>query len=629
MHVSQVQCTADGAVRAYVSFSNDTKTWGRLARARRPSFTIKEEAVVAEGRWDSARDVLCLRACRVVPSQSELTSLAVRPKECGVGMIFWFPGVWTIRDRSAVAGMLWNSSQLAAGSVGGAISASSINVDVHRSNFSDVKYGYNYTMVEEAKDQYLHSGLSTCNKKTKGSSFISANYTYRDFEFGFYDMRHGHGHACPVTIDSAMVYGDRLAANDSFSRHPVAMNKDNELLKVSYEIRHHVPPAGWVRPKNGSYSISLEEHLITAEGVYDHKTGVLCMIGCRELEGSTDCQTLITVQFASLDSRALAHGKEVMSSLREKTDGLYFEKIDSNLYGMYTEEISESISRMDMESVMLAVSTTMPCVFTVLQILHAKRNPEAAAATSITMLVVLALGYAAPVLVSSSETLFTSRRTRWVPFESYVPYELNQAMMRAPTLIALLLQLRLLQLAWSGRRKSSVTDQSKAAETWSAAERRALWVCLPLYFAGGALTIIVNVVNRRRAEDSLTVHALAGPRIVRRAGAGRVPAPAGRHERVLGRRRGGQGPLPVVLRRRHRGPRDASPLRRDQEAELRAERAAVVRVRGPTRRPVRPGVGRRCTVRDRVAGRAAVPAAATCRRLPASFAEVRWIRDGI
>jgi hypothetical protein len=183
------------------------------------------------------------------------------------------------------------------------------------------------------------------------------------------------------------------------------MNKDNELLKVSYEIRHQVPPAGWVRPKNGSYSISLEEHLITAEGVYDYKTGVLWMIGCRELEGSTDCQTLITVQFASLDARVLEHGKGVMSSLREKTDGLYFNKIDFNLYGKYTEDISESISRMDMESVMLAVSTTLPCVFTVLQILHAKRNPEAPAATSITMLVVLALGYATPVLISSSETV--------------------------------------------------------------------------------------------------------------------------------------------------------------------------------------------------------------------------------
>jgi hypothetical protein len=36
-------------------------------------------------------------------------------------------------------------------------------------------------------------------------------------------------------------------------------------------------------------------------------------------------------------------------------------------------------------------------------------------------------------------------------------------------------------------------------------------VCLPLYFAGGALTVIVNVVNRRRAEDSLTVHVGPGP----------------------------------------------------------------------------------------------------------------------
>ncbi|KAK3161566.1 hypothetical protein QOZ80_1BG0078720 [Eleusine coracana subsp. coracana] len=508
MHVSQMRCTADGEgalVRAYVSFSNDTETRRRRRLARRPNFTVKEEAVIsiAEGRWDSGRNVLCLRACRVARSESEPTSLAVRPQECGIGMSFWFPGVWTIHDRSAVVGMLWNSSQAA----GGAVSASSIDLSVHTSNFSDVEY--TYTMVDKAKGQYLLSDLSKSNtKKTKGW-FISANHTYRDFEFRYHDSdytRHLHGHAIPVAIGSVMVYGDRLAADDSFSLQHAVVNKDNdkdELLKVSYEIRHSVPPAGWVRPTNtSSYAVSLEQHLIMAEGVYDPKTGVLCMIGCRELNSSTDCEMLITVQFASLETKALQHGKGAISSLREKADPLFFNKTEIMLYGMYTEDISESISRMDMESIMLAVSTTLPCVFTVLQILHAKRNPDASAATSITMLVVMALGYVAPLLVGSG-TLFTSRRTRWVPFESYVPYELNQAMMRAPTLIALLLQLRLIQLALSSRK--SAPDQSKA-ETSSAAERLALWVCLPLYSAGAALTIIVNVINRRRAEASLTVY---------------------------------------------------------------------------------------------------------------------------
>ncbi|TVU35524.1 hypothetical protein EJB05_17420, partial [Eragrostis curvula] len=81
-------------------------------------------------------------------------------------------------------------------------------------------------------------------------------------------------------------------------------------------------------------------------------------------------------------------------------------------------------------------------------------------------------------------------------------------MLRAPTLIALVMQLRLIQLALSAR--NSAANQSKA-ETSAAAEKRALWVCLPLYLVGAALTIIVNVVNRRRAQDSLTVTVGPGP----------------------------------------------------------------------------------------------------------------------
>ncbi|EES01257.1 hypothetical protein SORBI_3003G256000 [Sorghum bicolor] len=495
LHISEVQCTADGSVRAYAAFSNDTQSWRRL-QPRSP-FVAKDEAVVAEGQ-----------ACRVVSSGA---SMEVN-KECDMGMSFWFPGVWTIRDRSAVAGMLWNSSKAAGGSgVSGVISASSIDVSIHRGNFSDVKYDYDYTMVEEAKKHYLQDRvLSKPKTKVKGP-FIAPNYTDHDFEFHFYETKSMmllSGDAYPVTIGSAMVYGDQLAAADSFSRNAVVDMNSQELLNVSYDIRERVPPTGWVRPKNRSYGVTLEERRMTAEGVFDPKTGILCMIACREYNSSTtDCQILITVYLASLDGKAHGHGRGAISSLRDKaTDPLFFEKVDIRLFGMYSGQISESISRMDLESILLVISTTLPCVFTVLQIFHAKRRPEAAAATSVAMLVVLALGYVAPLVVSS-EALFLSRRRQYVPlpFQSYVPYELSQAMLRAPTLIALLLQLRLVQLALSARKADA--DRNKAEASSSVAERRALWLCAPLYLIGGALTIIVHVVDALRAarEESLTV----------------------------------------------------------------------------------------------------------------------------
>jgi hypothetical protein len=509
LHISDVQCTRDGSVRAYAAFSNDTEMWRRLQP--RPPFMVKDEVVVAEGHWDSARSMLCLRACRAVSSGA---SMAVN-KECDIGMSFWFPEAWTIRDRSAVAGKLWNTSRAADGAndasgVSGVVSASSIDVSIHRGNFSDMKYDYNDTIVEQAKKHYLQDPELSKPKKKVKRSFVAPNYTDHDFEFHFYEtqsMMMLSGDAYPVTIGSAMVYGDQLAADDSFSRHAVVDMNSQELLSVSYDIREQVPASGWVRPKNGSYGIPVEERRVTAEGVFDPKTGILCMIACREDNSSTtDCQILITVYLASLDGKAQGHGRGAISSLRNKTtDPLFFEKVDIRLYGMYSDQISESISRMNVESILLVISTTLPCVFTV-QIFHARRRPEAAAATSVTMLVVVALGYVSPLVVSS-EALFLSRRRQYVPlpFQSYVPYELSQAILRAPTLIALLLQLHLIQLALSARKEDA--DRNKAEASASAAERRALWLCAPLYLIGGALTIIVHVVNALRAarEESLTV----------------------------------------------------------------------------------------------------------------------------
>jgi hypothetical protein len=225
------------------------------------------------------------------------------------------------------------------------------------------------------------------------------------------------------------------------------------------------------------------------------------MMGCREHNGSTDCRILVTAQFASIEARAQGHGRGVISSLREDTDHLFFEKIDIYLYGMYSEGLSESISRMDLESIMLVASTTLSCVFTVLQILHTKKNSEAAASTSITMLAILTLGYLTP-LVLNFEALFSSRRSRYSVYSMGGSLEIKEVMLRAPTLIAFVLQLRLLQLAWSGRRKS--VDQTTPSPV--ASERIVLQICLPLYLLGAVLAAIVHVINIRAArEDPLVV----------------------------------------------------------------------------------------------------------------------------
>lgn len=132
MHINQMQCTADGAVRAYMVFSNDTESTRRGRYHCQRRFLVDEEAAAADGQWDSDRGVLCLRACRVVRLAPSALAVAVREHECGIRMSFWFPTVWTLRDRSAVAGMLWISTQETTGNnddaalSSGAISASSM-----------------------------------------------------------------------------------------------------------------------------------------------------------------------------------------------------------------------------------------------------------------------------------------------------------------------------------------------------------------------------------------------------------------------------------------------------------------------------------------------------------------------
>jgi hypothetical protein len=178
-----MQCTADGAVRAYVVFSNDTGSGSGRRRYyyRQGRFVVNDKAVVAEGRWDADRGVLCLKACRVSRSVSASSALAVRGHGCGIGMSFWFPAVWTMRERSVVAGMLWNSTQDSTGNNDDTalITASSVKVADHNqiiidvtgnhrsSNLSDVKYSYNDTMLEEAKKHYDLKFKK--EKKIKGS----------------------------------------------------------------------------------------------------------------------------------------------------------------------------------------------------------------------------------------------------------------------------------------------------------------------------------------------------------------------------------------------------------------------------------------------------------------------------
>jgi hypothetical protein len=231
--------------------------------------------------------------------------------------------------------------------------------------------------------------------------------------------------------------------------------------------------------------------------------------------------------------------------------------MDITLYGMYSVEVSGAISRMDLESVMLAASATLSCVFAVMQILHARRRPETAPAMSVTMLAVLALGQLAP-LALGFEVLFVSRRSRYSLYPTEGGWlDLNQAMVRVPELIAFLLHLRLLQLVLFGRLRSAghrSAPDAAAPSTAAVSERIVLQVCLPLYLLGGVLAAIVHVVNAGAASGGSP----ATLDVVRRADTGRLPAPSDHPQRVRARVQIYSGGLAVVLRGGHRAPSGTS-----------------------------------------------------------------------
>jgi ubiquitin-conjugating enzyme E2 O len=342
-----------------------------------------------------------------------------------------------------------------------------------RGNFAGIKY--NYTKLDEAM-KYYHKD-SSLTKKRKGR-FPNSN-SYRDLVFRFYLKKGGgSGYAMPITIGSMLYDGNSLVDSVGMDAYfqPRVVETRQRLLNVSYDIRYV-----------GNWSIeTFQRQHISAEGVYDTETGSLCLIACRGVNVSSDCNILVTAQFSSLDSKVAQHVQGKIRCLRERTDPLFFETLDIASYGMYVDQVEESIWRMDLESTMALISMTLSCIFIVVQLFHVKKVPEALPAMSITMLVVLALGYMTP-LVLNFEALFKHSNKQTVPFSGGGWLEVNEVIVRIITMITFLLQLRLLQLAWSARS----VDGNKL-ETW-AAERKVLWICLPLYIIGGIVALIVHM----------------------------------------------------------------------------------------------------------------------------------------
>ncbi|XP_076903651.1 uncharacterized protein LOC143558766 [Bidens hawaiensis] len=206
------------------------------------------------------------------------------------------------------------------------------------------------------------------------------------------------------------------------------------------------------------------------------------MVGCRNLNKSAsfDCEILVKFQ--------LPQGKESLikgdiESLREKTGVLYFEKIDISSLTFTESESRESIWRMDLEVIMVLISDTLMGVFIGRQLFYLKKKPEMVNLISVSMMLILTLGHMVPLVLNFEAIFSNSKNQKNVTIGSSGLLEVNEVLVRIATMVAFILQTRLLQLTLIAKKNH-----------WDH-EIQTLFICLPMYIIGGLAMLLVNWKN--------------------------------------------------------------------------------------------------------------------------------------
>ncbi|XP_021595162.1 uncharacterized protein LOC110602045 [Manihot esculenta] len=432
---------------------------------------------VAEGSWNSKKNQLCVVACRISTTTNSLSSSLV--EDCSIRMSLRFPSVWSIRKRSAIVGHIWsNKSAKESGYF------KRIRFQSYMSELLGIPgLKYEYTLVDKAR--------KSCTEKQpdreKESQYPDANSNDLQFDMAVKNSngkRIGWGYARPLFI------GDQIPIRNVFSRPLSSSRNSMEEAKAQH-----------IKPSNISYkmnfpspSSSLNEYSqveVSAEGIYDPETGVLCMAGCRYLGSKNhtdddlmDCELLLNLQFPPVDSNDYIQG--TMKSTRKESDPHYLQPLSFSAVSFYGRHARESIWRMDLEIIMALVSNTLLCFFVGYQIFYVKKHPTMFPCISLLMLVVLTLGHMIPLVLNFEALFFSKQNSTFYLRQSGGWLETNEVVVRVVTMVAFLLKFRLMQLVWSAH---WANGNFKAS--WSA-EKKTLYVSLPLYIAGGLIAFYVN-----------------------------------------------------------------------------------------------------------------------------------------
>ncbi|TYG71755.1 hypothetical protein ES288_D05G423700v1 [Gossypium darwinii] len=488
--LSMIQCSNDRqSLRFLIEFRNDSYQ-GYYSS---PNLNT---SLIGEGSWDAKSNRLCIIACRIYDASSSLEKSHVG--DCTTRLSLRFPAILSIRNPSTIVGEIWSEKPRNEGGFFDRVEFR--NTGRYGGGIQLQGLKYVYTEMDEVK--------KSCPKKNSRTNSSMEHYP--------------DGYSGDMSFSMSIINGskgsigwgssDILAVDDQqYQRFPsllpsssskpkssgVESDSSSGLLNVSYKIS--IPPLsleldGGLKPVNqSSYEYLQTKIQISAEGVYDTTTGSLCMVGCRRsrLDGksfsshSIDCDILVQVNFLPLNSRKTNNIKGSIESTREKTDSLYFKPLQI-LGTTYSRSWgAESVWRMDFEMIGSVVSNTLAIIFVAFQIFHVRKHRGIGPMVSLLMLVILALGHLIP-LVLNLEAMFIQDSERSVLIRGGKWLEMNEVIIRVVTMVAFLLQVRLLMLSWTAR-----CSTEKKKTLWIA-EKRGLYVCAPVYVIGAIIAFSVK-----------------------------------------------------------------------------------------------------------------------------------------
>ncbi|KAM0029064.1 hypothetical protein Hdeb2414_s0018g00521471 [Helianthus debilis subsp. tardiflorus] len=324
---------------------------------------------------------------------------------------------------------------------------------------------YEYTQMEKVRQ--------ICPKKKRvGDKYLWGKY--QSLYYGF-DMSVKHknmvsrGSAVALFVGSRGYNGYTIVNpnfwQDAASPAPAANISTTTYkrpMNVSYEISFMLNTSSISRSGISSLNLSSTDDYrveISAEGVYNDETG-----------------QVLEFQFPR-GKESLTKGR--IESLRDENDVLYFESL--SIVSITYSETEESIWEIDLKIIMVLILDTLMCVFSGRQLFHLKKRPEMVNFISVLMMLILTVGHMVPLVLNT-------RYEQNGPISSNELLKVNEITVRIMTLVAFVLQSRLLQLTWIAKKNQWIQ------------EIRTLLICLPMYIIGG---VAMSLVNRNNTNNTI------------------------------------------------------------------------------------------------------------------------------